>query len=205
MSNLPTESEIYGKSKNDNDGIVLNIYNKPAQNNEESNENSEINQTEANLKLEDNYYNNLDNNPMALQNNKFTIYDNTRENPSPYPLSENRGIQYPAPPVQNQRNYYNSVNPNFVNDGKDKSIKFGNDNINRNLNSNQELNKNQLIGIKHEHIYKIEKEKKYKIMTPGNVCIFLILTFLCFPLGIIFCVYISKKKSLYKVRERNRI
>ena len=127
MSNLPTESEIYGKSKNDNDGIVLNIYNKPAQNNEESNENSEINQTEANLKLEDNYYNNLDNNPMALQNNKFTIYDNTRENPSPYPLSENRGIQYPAPPVQNQRNYYNSVNPNFVNDGKDKSIKFGND------------------------------------------------------------------------------
>lgn len=201
MTNLPTESEIYGNSKKDKDVIVLNIYNKQQQNDEESNASLDNNQTEANLKLDDNYYNKLANNPMPLQNNNFVIYDNTRDNPNPYPFSENRGVQRPAPPIQNQNNYWKSVNPQVINDKMTNDQNYGKININSFETQGINTDKKKInIARPNKNYYEI-REKKYKIKTPTHICIFCLLLFFLPPFAAVYCCFLCQKKYAFEKRQ----
>ena len=124
---LPTKSElygyhnkgnIYGNSTNNNDCIVLNIYkNENSTTHEDSSTN--FNETEANLKLDYIYNNQITKKSVMQRPNNFVIYDNTRDNP--YPLSEN---------------YRNQISSN------EKPLKniFTDNKNNKNINVNQIMN-----------------------------------------------------------------
>ena len=71
MSNLPTESQNQNNNQEQKDYITLNIY----QNNNQRYLNPVLNQTEANLKLNDNH--------LIQNKNEFAYLDNTRENQNP--------------------------------------------------------------------------------------------------------------------------
>ena len=80
MSNLPTESQNQNNNQGQKDYITLNIY----QNNNQRNLNPVLNQTEANLKLNDNHLiQNKNEFEQFKVNNKFAYLDNTRENQNP--------------------------------------------------------------------------------------------------------------------------
>ncbi len=184
VQNLPTESEIkkYQSKKND-DIIVMDIYNGIKEKNDDST--TDANQTEANLKLDDNYnYNNgniiINYNPPN-KNNNIVFFDNTRENP--YPFSENRGINKlnDMPPQQTKNKFAKSLNPFKKHDFPKKEIETNK------LKSNEE-NKKQLSKEKINVDLKssTSSSKKKSVFTCGTIfaCIFYTLIFP--PCGIIY-------------------
>jgi hypothetical protein len=87
MSNLPTESQNHNNNQGQKDYITLNIY----QNNNQRNLYPVINQTEANLKLNDNHLIQNKNEFGQLRaNNNFAYLDNTRENQNPNFISQQK-------------------------------------------------------------------------------------------------------------------
>ena len=104
-TNLPSKSEINGDKEKETEVITLNIYNNNTNFTETINN---INQTEENLYIKDNY-----NNLIKPKNNNIVYYDNVREKTNNYPLSENRRIQ--STTHINNNNYYKSVNPYIKN------------------------------------------------------------------------------------------
>ena len=100
--NLPTKSEINERKEKLSEVIVLNIHNKNNANFSETIDN--INQTDENLYIKDNY-----NDLIKPEKNKIIYYDNVREKSNNYPLSEKRVIQTPTQFTNNK--YYKSVNP----------------------------------------------------------------------------------------------
>ena len=80
MADLPTTSKNYNNNQGQKDYITLNIY----QNNLQRNLDPVINQTEANLKLNENHLIQNKNEFEPLRyNNNFAYLDNTRENQNP--------------------------------------------------------------------------------------------------------------------------
>ena len=80
MADLPTTSKNYNSNQGQKDYITLNIY----QNNLQRNLDPVINQTEANLKLNENHLIQNKNEFEPLRyNNNFAYLDNTRENQNP--------------------------------------------------------------------------------------------------------------------------
>ena len=80
MADLPTTSKNYNNNQGQEDYITLNIY----QNNLQRNLDPVINQTEANLKLNENHLIQNKNEFEPLRyNNNFAYLDNTRENQNP--------------------------------------------------------------------------------------------------------------------------
>ena len=91
---LPTKSDlvaynegggIYGSSKSPNDVVILNIHGNNQLNNEDKS--TELNETEANLKLNDIYNNKIIKKSVIQRPNNILFYDNERDNR--YPLSDN--------------------------------------------------------------------------------------------------------------------
>ena len=80
MADLPTTSKNYNNNQGQKDYITLNIY----QNNLQRNLDPVINQTEANLKLNENHLIQNKNEFEPLRyNNNFAYLDNTRKNQNP--------------------------------------------------------------------------------------------------------------------------
>ena len=216
VQNLPTKSELYGKTnKNQDDFITLNIYKNVNLNNEESN--IDINQTETNLNLENMSFQKQKEYLEKFQK-KAMLLDNTRNNP--YPLSEYRETQMPAPPIYNQNaNFSKTINPfnnNIINKNYSQSVNPYNNN---NIQNNNQTNKNRIYNYNnqlstekrlkpnlnnaHQHnlgkINEVQSVKKKKDkMTSKQICICILLTLLYPPCGIIYCcciLYCDKKKN----------
>ena len=175
--NLPTKSEINGDKEKESEVITLNIYNNNI-NFTETTDN--INQTEENLYIKDNY-----NNLIKQKNNNIVYYDNVREKSNNYPLSENRGIQ---PPTQfNNNKYYKSFNPYI----KNNNYQNNNNNNKYNMaNINYINNEEKKLPIIYHPKSKSEQPKQPKkaVDLMAICCIGTILFFLFPPCGIIYCV-----------------
>ena len=116
---LPTKSDlvaynadggIYGTSKSPNDVVVLNIYENNQLNNEDRS--TELNETEANLKLNDIYNNKIIKKSVMQRPNNILFYDNVRDNR--YPLSDNFRNQLNS--NDKNLNPINNINNNAINE-----------------------------------------------------------------------------------------
>ena len=175
--NLPTKSEINGDKEKESEVITLNIYNNNI-NFTETTDN--INQTEENLYIKDNY-----NNLIKQKNNNIVYYDNVREKSNNYPLSENRRIQSTTH-INNNNNYYKSVNPYIKNNNYQI---INNQNINL---INIEEKKRPIIyhpksKIKQQELsQKEQKNKKHNIFY--ICCVGILLLSFIPPFGFVFCI-----------------
>jgi len=204
----PTESEMIDKpTENNSDFITLNIYNAQKINNEDSE--VDINKTETNLNIENEYGMNTIKNPLDLYkaNNQMMFLDNTRQNPNPYPpypqnppypqyplypqnpqyppypLSENRGVNQPIPEVTKPNNYSKSLN-NYNN----------NNNYNK---DNPYLKKKEIEKprpvITQPNILNINKKKKFNLRLHIICCI--LLFFILPPVSVFYLCYILYQKE----------
>ena len=192
----PTKSEINQQSKKDNDVIVLNIYNSNKEYNE--NENNETNQTEANLKIEDNIRNypaSKPNNIINNNNNNIVFYDNTRQNQ--YPYSENRGV-YSKDDHVNKNKFSKSFNPYKIND-----LSRNKNNINdvkfNEQNQNQLSNENIMIKPKENSIK--FKKKKPNPFSFENLFLLRVFCIAFLPCACIWCCYLCYKRKKQKEEE----
>ena len=183
--NLPTKSEINERKEKESEVIVLNIHNKNNANFSETIDN--INQTEENLYIKDNY-----NDLIKPEKNKIIYYDNVREKSNNYPLSEKRVIQTPTQFTNNK--YYKSVNPYSNNNNYQiNNNKFNGPYMNY---KNNEIKKKPIIyhpikkGEKSKQVKKISFRKIFIICCAGTS-----LFFLFPPIGIIYCLYKFSKES----------
>ena len=174
--NLPKKSDINRDKEKESEVITLNIYN----NNTNFTETMDnINQTEENLYIKDNY-----NNLIKPNNNNIIYYDNVREKSNNYPLSENRVIQSPNQFDNNK--YYKSFNP-YVNNNNNYQI-------NNNKIYEPNMNNINTMGAKPPIIYHPKKEEtKQPKKNKENMCIICCIGYCLFmifpPLGLLYCFF----------------
>ena len=203
VQDLPTKSEIYNyKSQKNDDVIVMNIHNVQKERNDSSI--TDANQTEANLKLGENYNNNNNNNinidyNPPNKNDNIIFYDNTRENQYQYPFSENRGANQVGNMYlyQNNNNFAKSYNSYKIQDFPRKEIET-------NMLKFNEQNKEQLPkeNINLPPKTNLIEPKKKNIWSCTNICICIFLTIIFPFLGIIFCIILNNKKNKSKGKIR---
>ena len=178
--NLPTKSEIEGKTDKESEIITLNIYNN--NNNIFTETTDKYNQTEENLYIKDNY-----NNLIKPNRNNIIYYDNVREKSNNYPLSERKGIQPPT--AFNNNNYYKSVNPYLNNN----NYQINNNNKFNGLNINNINNEGAKRPIIYHPKKKEEKPNQIKKNNSKNMvkicCIGTFLFFVLPPIGILYCCF----------------
>ena len=195
----PTKSEINQQSKKDNDVIVLNIYNSNKEYNE--NENNETNQTEANLKIEDNIRNYPAPKPNSIinnNNNNIVFYDNTRQNP--YPYSENRGVYAKDDNDHvNKNKFSKSFNPYKINDLSRNKNNINDVNFNK-QNQNQLSNENIMIKPKENSLK--DKKKKTNPFAFNNIGLFILCLFIFPPCSCLLCYFLFKKRKMEKEEEK---
>ena len=205
----PTESEMIDKpTENNSDFITLNIYNAQKINNEDSE--VDINKTETNLNIENEYGMKTIKNPLDFYkaNNQMMFLDNTRQNPNPYPpypqnppypqyprypqnpqyppypLSEYRGVNQPIPEVTKTNNFSKSVN------------NYNNNNLNK---DNPYLKKKEIEKpkpvINKPNILNINKKKKKKFNLKFHIICCLLLFFILPAVSVIYLCYILSKRK----------
>ena len=217
VQNLPTKSELYNNSnqtKDEESFITLNIYNHNNKIIEESNYDNS--QTRENLNLENNFAINNKKETIEDLRKKAMYLDNIRE--YPYPLSEYRGVDKPAPPqIYNMNNNYTkSLNPvyqdkininkyNLRNNYINAINPYYQDEINNNkynlnnvpISTENELKiKNAVIKQNANIIIKeIPKKRKKKWLTCKEICIFMFLFFVFCPSSILYLIVILNVKD----------